>query len=105
MKTLEAVVEWLGAQGGESAKDQEARFDKKQETGKANLSLEWLDTWIAKDPELQAAYVSKFPVYTRDQLIRAVEADSEMGTELTKRVIEKWEAVESAAASNRRSKF
>jgi hypothetical protein len=67
--------------------------------------LEWLDAWIAKDPELQAAYVAKFPVYTRDQLIRAVEADKDMEAELTRRVIEKWERIEQDAASNRRSKF
>lgn len=105
VKTLEAVVEWLGTMGGASAKDQEARAAKKEETGKANLSLEWLDTWIAKDPELQAAYVAKFPVYTRDQLIRAVEADKDMESELTRRVVEKWEQIEQAASSNRRSKF
>jgi len=104
-KTLEAVVEWLGTMGGESAKDQEARAARKAEAGHSRLSLEWLDTWIAKDPELQAAYVAKFPVYTRDQLIRAVEADKGMENELTRRVVEKWEAVEAAAASNRRSKF
>lgn len=98
-KTLEAVVEWLGDRADV------ARAAKKEETGKANLSLEWLDTWIAKDPELQAAYVAKFPVYTRDQLIRAVEADKGMEAELTRRTIEKWESVEAAAASNRRSKF
>lgn len=99
VKTLEAVVEWLGDRADV------ARAVKKDETGKANLSLEWLDTWIAKDPELQAAYVAKFPVYTRDQLIRAVEADKDMETELTRRVVEKWERIEQDAASNRRSKF
>ena len=104
-KTLEAVVEWLGTMGGESAKDQEARAARKAEAGHTRLSLEWLDTWIAKDPELQAAYVAKFPVYTRDQLIRAVEADKGMETELTRRVVEKWESIEAQAASNRRSKF
>lgn len=104
-KTLEAVVEWLGTVGGSSAKDQEARVARKAEAGHSRLSLEWLDTWIAKDLELQAAYVAKFPVYTRDQLIRAVEADKDMEAELTRRTIEKWEAVEQAAASNRRSKF
>lgn len=104
-KTLEAVVEWLGTQGGTSAKDQEARTARKTEAGHSRLSLEWLDTWIAKDPELQAAYVAKFPVYTRDQLIRAVEADKDMEAELVRRTVAKWESIEAQAASNRRSKF
>lgn len=98
-KTLEAVVAWLGD------KADVARAAKKADMGKANLSLEWLDTWIAKDPELQAAYVAKFPVYTRDQLIRAVEADKDMEAELVRRTVAKWEQIEAQAASNRRSKF
>jgi RecA/RadA recombinase len=100
-KTLENVVQWLEGLG----RIQEARDAKKAETGKPNLSLAWLDEWIAKDPGLQAAYAEAFPCYTRDQLIRAVEADPEMERELERRVVAKWEGIERDAASNRRSKF
>jgi len=100
-KTLETVVAWLTG----LERIQEARDAKKAETGKPNLSLAWLDEWIAKDPGLQADYAKEFPCYTRDQLIRAVEADPEMEKELERRVMARWEAVEAMAASNRRSKF
>lgn len=100
-KTPETVMEWLR----ESGKLDEAKEARKQEAGHTRMSLEWMDGWIAKDPELQAAYVERFPVYTRDQLIRAIEADKDMEAELARRTVEKWEAVESMAASNRRSKF
>ena len=100
-KTLETVVAWLTG----LERIQEARDAKKAETGKPNLSLAWLDEWIAKDPQLQADYAKEFPCYTRDQLIRAVEADPEMEKELERRVVEKWERIEQQAASNRRSKF
>ena len=100
-KTLETVVAWLTG----LERIQEARDAKKAETGKPNLSLAWLDEWIAKDPQLQADYAKEFPCYTRDQLIRAVEADPEMEKELERRVVARWEAVEAMAASNRRSKF
>jgi hypothetical protein len=110
VKTLEAVVEWLGTcyvgtHPNVAHAADAARAAKKEETGKANLSLEWLDGWIPQQPELASHYAAKFPTYTRDQLIRAVEADKDMEAELTRRVVEKWEAVEQAAASNRRSKF
>lgn len=100
-KTLETVVAWLTG----LERIQEARDAKKAETGKPNLSLAWLDEWIAKDSGLQADYAKEFPCYTRDQLIRAVEADPEMEKELERRVVEKWERIEQQAATNRRSKF
>lgn len=100
-KAPEAVMEWLR----ESGKLDEAKEARKQEAGHTRMSLEWMETWIAKDPELQAAYVERFPVFTRDQLIRAIEADKDMEAELVRRTVAKWEAVEQMAASNRRSKF
>lgn len=100
-KTPEAVTAWLQELG----KLDEAKADRKAEAGHARMSLEWMDAWIAKDPELHAAYVERFPVYTRDQLIRAIEADKDMEAELVRRTVAKWEAVEAMAASNRRSKF
>lgn len=100
-KTVETVAEWLEALG----KADEARAAKKASVGNARLSLAFLDEWIAKDLELQAAYTAKFPVYTRKQLIQAIEADKSMEAELTQRTIAKWEEIEAQAASNRRSKF
>lgn len=100
-KTRESVQEWLESVG----KLQAARDARKEEKGNVALPLPWLDEWIAKDPGLQAAYTEAFPCYTRDQLIRAVEADPEMEKELERRVVEKWERIEQQAASNRKGKF
>ena len=102
VKDLETVGAWLTA----ADKIEDCRTDAKAE--KRKFSLGWFDEWIARDPELHAAYVQEFPVYTRDQLIKAVEDDPEMREELERRVVTKWEQVESSAAEQvtcRRKKF
>ena len=102
VKDLETVGAWLTA----ADKLEDCRTDAKAE--KRKFSLGWFDEWIARDPELHAAYIQEFPVYSRDELIAAVENDPEMRAELERRVIAKWEAVESEAMSQvtcRRKKF
>lgn len=100
-KTRENVQAWLETIG----RLQDAKDARKSEKGNTVFTLAWLDEWIARDQELQAAYIQQFPCYTRDQLIRAVEADPEMERELGRRVVDKWNQIEAQAASNRRSKF
>ena len=79
---------------------------KKQSTGKANLTLEWIDSYIERFPQLAAARLEKFGVsMSREDLIRKIESDPEMKAELTRRVREKWEHIEASVASNRRSKY
>jgi hypothetical protein len=96
------VGAWLTA----ADRIEDCRTDAKAE--KRKFSLGWFDEWIARDPELHADYVQEFPVYTRDQLIKAVEDDPEMREELERRVVAKWEQVESSAAEQvtcRKRKF
>lgn len=100
-KTLESVVAWLETIG----RAQEVRDAKKAETGKPNLSLAWLDAWIAKDPEFHKAYFEQFPCGTKEQLRQMCENDPEKREELRLRAVEKWERIEQDAASNRKGKF
>ena len=54
--------------------------------------------WLQQDPVRKKAYEDYFGrTYTRDQLIEMCENDQEMYAELTRRVREKWEAIEDAA--------
>jgi len=48
---------------------------------------------------------NKDMILTRDELIAKIESDSKMEKELEKRVIEKWEAIEAQAATNRKRKY
>ena len=102
VKDLDTVGAWLTA----AEKLEECKDACKAE--KRRISMSFLDEWISRDPELYAAYVQEFPVFTRDQLIQAVENDEEMKAELERRVIAKWELVEQEAASQvtcRKRKF
>ena len=102
VKDLDTVGAWLTA----ADKLEECKDACKAE--KRRISMSFLDEWISRDPELYAAYVQEFPVFTRDQLIQAVENDEEMKAELERRVIAKWELVEQEAASQvtcRKRKF
>lgn len=102
VKDLETVGEWLTVLN----KIEDCRTDAKAE--KRKFSLGWFDEWIARDPELHATYIQEFPVYTRNELIQAVENDEEMKAELERRVIAKWELVEQSAAASvtcRKRKF
>ena len=102
VKDLDTVAAWLT----EAGKLEECKEACKAE--KRRISMSFLDEWIARDPDLYTAYVHEFPVYTRDQLIAAVEEDPEMKAELERRVIAKWEQVEEVAAAQvtcRKRKF
>ena len=102
VKDLDTVAAWLTAEDRIEDCRRDAKAEKKQ------IRISFLDEWISRDPELHAAYVLEFPVYTRSQLIKAVEDDTEMREELEHRVVAKWEAVEaeaSASVTSRRKKF
>ena len=102
VKDLDTVAAWLTAEDRIEDCRRDAKAEKKQ------IRISFLDEWISRDPELHAAYVLEFPVYTRSQLIKAVEDDTEMREELERRVIAKWESVEaeaSASITSRRKKF
>lgn len=84
----------------------QCRHDKKVEKGNSSLSIDWANEWIARDRELAAkadAYFGR--IYTRDELIRAIDQHPELGDELTRRVREKWEAAEDAIKTDRPSKY
>jgi RecA/RadA recombinase len=85
---------------------EQARKDKKKETGSANLSIEWMKEWIPQQDKLKKPYEEEFgtPV-TRDELIAQIEKDPEMEKELKQRTIEKWEAIEESVKSNRKRKY
>ena len=102
VKDLDTVAAWLTAEDRIEDCRRDAKAEKKQ------IRISFLDEWISRDPELHAAYVLEFPVYTRGQLIKAVEDDTGMREELECRVIAKWESVEaeaSASITSRRKKF
>ena len=101
-KTLESVAAWLT----EIGRLEDARAAAKE--AKKQVRLSWLDEWISEDPEFQALYKAKFPVFTRDELIRHIEETEGAVEALTAKVIEKWEAIESSASagiSARKKKF
>lgn len=85
---------------------EQARALKKEETGKKELTEDWVTEYIEKTPELKAAADEHFGrTYTRDELIREADANPEMEKEITKRVIDKWEAIETQLKTDRRRKY
>lgn len=68
--------------------------EKKEETGKKNLSIDWIESWIEGDAKLKASALSYFgEVVTRDEIIQACEEVDEKG-KLTKAAKEKWHEIE-----------
>jgi RecA/RadA recombinase len=99
---LTNLTEWLKAVDWY----EEARFDKKEETGKPNLSRDWILEWVELEPARKQAYEKVFgTTLTRDQLVELIEASPELQTQLEQRVIQKWEEAESAISSNRKRKY
>lgn len=79
---------------------------KKDDTGRAALTAEWLKEFVKTDEELSVLYYAEFGKhYTRDELIEMCENDRKLERELEKRVIEKWEAEEEAVRTNRKRKY
>lgn len=101
-KSLDNLQEWLEANGYTAA----CRDDKKEKQGNNRLSVEWILEWVGKDPDIKAKFDDCFgQEYTRDELIHMCEEDKGMCDELTRRVRDKWEALEDAVATKRPSKY
>lgn len=102
VKDLPSLTAWLEAQGLKDA----CRQAKKEKTGNSTLSLAWILEWVASDPDRALALDREFgKEFSREQLVEMCEKDPSMREELTRRVREKWEAAEDAAASHRPSKY
>jgi RecA/RadA recombinase len=83
-----------------------AKKEKKDETGKANLSVEWLCEWLDKQEVRKKKTEEHFgDSYSRDALIKMIEENPKMEKELEIRTIAKWEEMEDAIKSDRRSKY
>jgi hypothetical protein len=79
---------------------------KKEETGRANLSVEWVKEHVEKDTKLTELFNNKFgEPLERQALIELIEQSPELQKELEQRVIAKWEAEETAIATNRKKKY
>ena len=100
--SLQAMKDWMTETGCLAA----CRAARKAQDGNSNISMEFAKGWIAKQPELMAKFEEKFgKQYTRDELIRMCDNDPAMNAELTRRVIEKWEAHEDAVMTVRPRKY
>lgn len=103
-KTLTTLKDFLEAHDAFEA----AKRAKKADTGKGNLSLDWLLDWIPGEQHLADAFHAEFGsglTGSKDHLIKLIEEDPKMRAELRQRVIDKWEAEEAALATNRRKKY
>ena len=100
--TLQSMKDWMTETGCLA----ECRAARKAKDGNTNISIEFAKGWIATQPELMAKFEAKFgKQYTRDELIRMCDNDPAMAAELTRRVIEKWEAHEDAVTTARPRKY
>lgn len=99
---LPEILEWLRKENLYEV----AKAAKKEATGRAQLTVDWVGEWIRSDEDRKAKFEDEFGTsMTRDALIRLIESDENMQRELRERVIAKWEATEAAVASNRRPKY
>lgn len=99
---LADLLEWLRKENMYEI----AKAEKKEASGRAQLTVDWIGEWIRSDAERKAKYEAEFGIsMTRDALIQLIEAEPAMKQELRERVIAKWEATEAAVASNRRPKY
>jgi len=100
--SLQSMKDWMAEMGYTA----ECRNARKEREGNQNISMDFAKGWIAEDPERLAKFEERFgKQYTRDELIRMCENSPEMAAELTRRVIEKWEAHEDAVATQRPRKY
>jgi recombination protein RecA len=85
---------------------EKARAERKKESGKTTLTIDFMTDYIKQDEKLKKEFDKKFGVpITRDKLIEQIEASPEMEKELEQRVIDKWEEIESKVSSNRKKKY
>lgn len=94
-----------------------AQTEKKEETNKKNLSVDWLDGytddeglevtgWVYKD-KARAKLADEYfgECKTRDELIERAESDPEYRKELEILTIAKWEEEEDKIKTNRKGKY
>ena len=92
--TATSLSEWMATNGYID----EIKAYRKENGLSGAVSMASSIEWLQQDPVRKKAYEDYFGrTYTRDQLIEMCENDPEMYAELTRRVREKWEAIEDAA--------
>lgn len=80
--------------------------DKKQESGKATLNIDYIEEWVARHEDVKKMALEHFgETSTRDELIQKAENDKEFELEIEKRTILKWEIIEESLKTNRRGKY
>lgn len=96
----ENITAWLT----ESGRIGDCKAAKKAKDGKANLSMEFMEEWIAET--CKEAYEEEFGLtYTLDELIKAADENPALRKEIRKKTILKWEAEEEAARTKRPRKY
>lgn len=98
--TLESLKRVLEEQGLTNA----AKLQKKEETGKSALSVDWVAEWLRANHSDIFTKNFGIPV-TRAELISQMEESPKLREELQARVIAKWEKEESDVATNRKGKY
>ena len=85
---------------------EKAKEDKKADTGKANLSVDWLDDWFAADDARKKLKIDFFgETLSRDELIEKAENDSKFAHEIEVMTIMKWEEFEESIKTKRKGKY
>jgi len=85
---------------------EKAKEIKKEETGRSNLTVEWLDEWIEKDKKISKLSEDYFgESFTRDELIQRAENDAEFKKEIELRTVTKWEEAEERICTKRKKKY
>ena len=83
-----------------------AKKEKKADTGKAALNLDWVDVWLEAEPIRAKKALAYFgETYTRDELLGMADNDPEFKKEIEIRTIAKWEEIEYNARTKRKSKY
>jgi RecA/RadA recombinase len=86
--------------------DEQIRTEKKEETGKKNLSVDYIIEWLERDEKRKGKMSEYFgESASRDELIVLIDNDKKMEEELEIRVIAKWEEMEEQLKTNRKRKY
>lgn len=114
---LTLLKDWIAEYEESNSTDitTEAKKARKADEGKAGISVDFHAEYFRnhEDASIKESFCKQFGegaarIYTRDELISAIEGDAAMDAELTRRVIEKWEAIEKEAEApiaNRKKRF